>query len=300
MTIALDRHGFRLRVAPRHGGAILSAEWTAPGGSPLPLLEPLSDPLSGFGAGCFAMVPFANRIDRGCFAFGGERFRLPVNRPDEDTAIHGFSRDLPWDVVLQTPDNVHLQQDFSADGNPYRYRTVQEIRLSSTAIHLHLAVRNDGTEAMPFGIGLHPWFPQTAQATLSFNAIGAHGRDARGLPSGPLAGVPGFDPAAPVPLRQLAPFDACLGGWQPRTAFIAWPERRVGLRLEAGGAFRHLHVFVPDERCFCAEPVSHFPDAINRPELGPDGAMDVLEPGETLAGAMTFAPVALGGESEHE
>ncbi|MGV6873549.1 aldose 1-epimerase [Pseudochelatococcus sp. B33] len=296
MTLTLDKHGYRLRIAPRHGAAILSADWTTPGRPSVPLLAPLAD-AAGLRAGCFVMAPFANRINRGRFAFRGQRFRLPINLPEEDMAIHGFSRDRPWEVTLQTPDEVHLQQDFADDGNPYRYRAAQEIRLSPGTIRIHLAVRNDGSEAMPFGIGLHPWFAKTARATLSLDAAGVHGRDARGLPVAPLAAVPHFTPAAPARLGQLARFDNCLAGWWPRTAFIAWPEHWTGLRLAAEGAFRHLHVFVPDDRpVFCAEPVSHFPDAVNRPELGPEGAMDVLQPGETLTGATTLAAVALAAE----
>lgn len=298
MTITLAHAGYRLRIAPRHGGAILSAEWSAPGRSAVPLLEPLAEDAAGFSAGCFAMVPFANRIDGGRFLFAGSPVQLPVNLPGEGRAIHGFSRDHPWDVTSRTADRVRLRQDFADGGNPWRYRAAQEIRLSGGAIRVRLAVRNDGGEAMPFGIGLHPWFPKTARTTLSFDAAGALGRDARGLPLAPLSAVSHFTPDAPAALGEIDRFDACHAGWRPRTASIAWPERGAGLRLEASGAFRHLHVFVPDDRpVFCAEPVSHFPDAINRPQLGPEGAMTLLRPGEALSGTMTLTAVTLTADA---
>jgi aldose 1-epimerase len=60
--------------------------------------------------------------------------------------------------------------------------------------------------------------------------------------------------------------------------------------IEADAAFRHLQVFTPfDCDFFCAEPVSHVPDAINRSDLPPGQAMHVLPPGESLAGSVTIA-----------
>ncbi|NKW10672.1 hypothetical protein HGG76_20340 [Ochrobactrum tritici] len=83
--------------------------------------------------------------------------------------------------------------------------------------------------------------------------------------------------------------NCCFTGWN-REATIRWPETSTGLRLKGEGALRHLHVFNPQDRAvFCAEPVSHLPDVINRPTLGEDAAMTVLNPGEALTGALLFS-----------
>jgi aldose 1-epimerase len=42
----------------------------------------------------------------------------------------------------------------------------------------------------------------------------------------------------------------------------------------------------PGSSFFCAEPVSHMPDAINRSDADEGERMHVLQPGETLSVAM--------------
>lgn len=293
MVLELSASGYRVRVDPDVGGAILTAEWIRPDEPTLSVLEPRTEALAPFKAGCFAMIPFANRIDHGRFSFEGQAFQFPVNHPDEDMAVHGFSRERPWQVIEQTNHSVVLAQTFTAEGNPYRYRATQEIGLSEAGIQITVSVRNEGETVMPFGIGLHPWFPKTPQTTLAFRSAGVHDRDARGLPVAPLTQRPEFDPEKPAALGEIPRFDGCFADWKPRQATLHWPERGAALTLTAYGAFRHLHVFVPDDRpVVCAEPVSHLPDAINRPELGPDCAMDILKPGAALSGTMTLSVAA--------
>ena len=114
--------------------------------------------------------------------------------------------------------------------------------------------------------------------------------DGRGLPVEPLTQPEAFDPEHPVALGHQPWFDGCFKNWSPCSAVISWPEHQAALTLTAEGALRHLHVFVPDNRAVvCAEPVSHLPDVINRPELGADCAMDILQPGDTLFGTMTLS-----------
>jgi aldose 1-epimerase len=64
--------------------------------------------------------------------------------------------------------------------------------------------------------------------------------------------------------------------------------------MEASAAFRNLQVFTPDwADFFCVEPVSHVPDALNRPELPADQAMHVLRPNETLGGTLSLIATAV-------
>jgi len=60
---------------------------------------------------------------------------------------------------------------------------------------------------------------------------------------------------------------------------------------------RDLQVFTPaDADFFCAEPASHAPDAINRPD---EQGMTMPAPGQTLVGSMTLSRVdGLRSETE--
>lgn len=287
MPVTLAGGRYSAVVDPAQGGAVLSASWRSSNGTHIAVLEPMTETLPPFKAGCFVMAPFANRIADGRFHFEGQDFAIPVNDPTEGMAIHGFSRENPWKVVDGTDATLILEQEFRRSDNPWRYHARQEIGLSEAGIRMVLTVRNDGAVPMPFGIGLHPWFPKTQQTTLSFQATGALGRDERGLPVGPIRPESAFAPEDPAALGGLPWFDAFFEAWYPQRAEIIRPEDNICIELTADGAFRHLQVYVPDNRMVvCAEPVSHAPDAINRPQL--PGAMQVVLPGEELSGIMTI------------
>jgi aldose 1-epimerase len=86
--------------------------------------------------------------------------------------------------------------------------------------------------------------------------------------------------------------DNCFTGWNGRADIQAGP---AGLRIEASEAFSQLQVFTPSwADFFCVEPVSHSPDAINRPDLPANGAMHVLEPNETLSGTIRLCATGEG------
>ena len=287
-AVQLCGHGYALTVDPAHGGTLLAATWRHPQGHEVPLLVPLADPAAGMGAGSFLMAPFVNRIADGRFAFAGQDHLIPVNRPAEGMAIHGTVRDRVWRLDAAGPGHATMSVTVD-DFGPWRFTLHQHVTLSPDGITVALDLRNDGNDILPFGMGLHPWFPRPAGTTLTLAAGGAYARDGRGLPLPATMPVPGLT-AASVALDSLPPLDSCLAGWTPRRAVIGWPGQGTALTLTATGALRHLHLYLPAGRpVFCAEPVSHLPDAVNRPELGPDAAMTPLAPGATLSGAMILA-----------
>ncbi|OYR07981.1 aldose epimerase family protein [Brucella thiophenivorans] len=294
MVLELDAHNYRLKIDPQHGATLWSAEWCHPNGAWVSLIEPLDDPQAGLKAGCFVMAPFANRIDGGRFVMDGETVQLPINAPDEGMAIHGFSRNRQWECVKLQDNHAILTDTVASQDHPYNYRLEQEISILPHGFRVALSIRNDGSKRLPFGIGLHPWFTKTPAATLEFSAMGAPKLDARGLPQGAPVPVSGFELDHSKPLSALPLINCCFSGWNSREAFIRWPEKYTALTLKAEGALKHLHVFNPQDRAvFCAEPVSHLPDAINRAELGPDAAMKILSPGESLSGGAIFSASAL-------
>lgn len=294
MVLELDAHDYRLRIDPHHGATVLSAQWRHPDGEWVALLEPLTTPEAGLKAGCFVMAPFANRIDGGRYTFDGAIVQLPINAPDEGMAIHGFSRMHRAKVVSSSESRAVVVDEVEGEDHSYTYRLEQELSILPDGFRISLSIRNNGPTRLPFGIGLHPWFAKTAQTTLEFSSNGAPRLDARGLPDGIAVPMEGFTPGKATPLSQLPLVNCCFTGWESRNAFIRWPEAGTGLWLKGEGALRHLHVFNPQDRdVFCAEPVSHLPDAVNRPALGADAAMTILSPGETLSGGAFFSACAL-------
>lgn len=226
--------------------------------------------------GAFWMIPWANRLDGGRLG----KHRLPINRVQEGTAIHGLSRDRAWDVQTAAPDRVVLAQ--SVDAAPYRYDARLVVGLSPAGLSLDLAVTNAGEAPMPFGAGWHPWFVRPAGTRLAFHATHRCVHDSRCLPGAaePFAGLDGGEDV-------LLGLDTHFPGWNG-AARLEWPG--LALRLDATGALAtNLQVFAPRDRSvLCVEPSSHLPDAPNRPTMARFGPMRMLDPGAALTGVITL------------
>jgi aldose 1-epimerase len=299
MAIAQISNGaFRLGVAPGHGGCITHVTWRHPSGREVDLMR-RGDVTAGSrpsDLACFPMLPFANRIDGGRIPLpDGGTVTVPVNRPAQNAAIHGFGREAPWAIEEHSAIRLKLAQVFAAPGNAYAYRAEQTFTLSPDAVDCLLSVVNTGARALPFGIGFHPWFERTAETRLAINGRSAFRMDARDMPLEPvpLASVTGG--GADFAVSARAPFDTPVAGWDG-AAEIRWPEKRTALRIEAQGALRLAHIYAPAEHnVLCVEPVSHIPDVVNRRHLAQYGDMAWLAPLATLAGAMRLQPAVAHG-----
>jgi aldose 1-epimerase len=275
----LKAGGLEAALSPTVGGSLL---WLALDGVDLLRRAPAdaADPLA---MASFPLVPYANRIADGRFAFDGQDYQLPRNFGDHPHSIHGFGWQMMWTASETDDASTRLIHEHQGDaGWPWPYRAEQHVALTPTHLSMSLSLTNIGDAPMPAGLGFHPYFLADAAATLRF--------DARGL----WLSTPDM-----LPDRE-APADA-LGDWsQPAivrgdtlvdNAYTGWTgpavvDRGDGLRLtvDATGA-DYLHVYrPPGSKDFCLEPVSHMPDAINR------GGMAVLPAGATAHLSMTIAP----------
>ena len=295
-VVALAAHGFDLALLPAVGGSVAWLNWTGPDGRTMPLLRPSDADAIASGnpsrLACFPLVPFANRIAGSRFVFGGREHRLPVNRPPDPMAIHGFGFQAAWAAEAIGAAAIRLTHDHEVPGSPFRYRAEQSFRLEPGYVRIALAVTHAGSAPMPYGIGLHPWLPRPPDTRLRFAATHVFVPDATKLPAAPEPVGPALDFRLSRRAAEAAPPDACFAGWD-RCAAVRWPERRCGVDLAAEGAFCALHLFVPADRdVLCPEPVSHVPNVHNRPDWAAYGPVRALGPGQTLRGAMTIRPVA--------
>ncbi|MBR0646692.1 aldose epimerase family protein [Plastoroseomonas hellenica] len=257
-------------LLPRQGAAL--ARLTHRG---IDLLAPLpegADP-NATRAGAFWMIPWGNRLDGGAL---GALHRFPVNRPAENTAIHGLSRDLPWQTQV-TADGALLTQLVAV--GPYAYAARIALSLSAAGFGIEAVVENSGAAPMPFGLGWHPWFARRPGQRLRVAARHRLLSDERLLPREALPD-PGLDAAC----ATLIGTDAHFAGWDG-LALLEDPVLRLTLR--ASGAWAtNLQVFLPAEaEAVCIEPMSHIPDAPNQPVLARLGALAMLAPGAALAAA---------------
>lgn len=279
VTLRLEGGGWSATLAPEDGAGLTALRFD---GHDILVPAPAATPLGGpFGA--FWMIPWANRLDGGRLG----PHRLPINRAAEGTAIHGLSRDRPWQIAAEAPDRVLLTQQ--VDAAPYRYDALLAVMLDAAGLALDLTVTNRGEASMPFGAGWHPWFVRPAGTQLAFRATQRCAHDARGLPVSAAAdrGIDGGEEA-------FLGLDTHFPGWDG-AATITWPA--LTLRIVATGALAtNLQVYAPAARqVLCVEPSSHLPDVVNRPAMAALGAMRHLAPGDALTGRIT-----LHAESSHQ
>ena len=239
---------------------------------------------SGSGAACYPLVPFSNRIANGRLVVGGDEIVLKPNWPGQLHPMHGDGWARPWQVARQEVGSAALVYEHDGrDGWPFRYRARQVFNLGEEGLRVAMTIENLESRPVPAGLGLHPFFPRDADTELACRVEGVWRADAEVLPIDRIAVPPEWSFADSRPLDDVV-LDNCFDGWDGRAA-IRWPQRGLGLTLEATEPFRHLVIYVPKGRPhFCVEPASHANGAVARA---------LLPAGAVLAGEIAFRPFML-------
>jgi aldose 1-epimerase len=240
------------------------------------------------------LVPWSNRISGGGFPFGARFHSLKPNLPGEPYPIHGNGFSSAWAVDNASAEFVELSLMSNGPG-PFRYEARATYALDAGALNMRLSVRNVGTEALPFGLGFHPWIVRTPHTLLMAKADRVMLENSDHLPVGEAAvsSRPEWDFATPRALPGPWINNAFLG-WDGR-AGVLWPERRLALEIAADPPLSTYIVYSPggDSGFFCFEPVSHLIDAHNLPQGASAGGLTILAPQETMSAACQFRPLPL-------
>ena len=280
--IELSAGSARASIVPQMGGA-LAGLWA--GDLPVLRAGPGQKAEGPFALACNLLVPFSNRISAGGFAFEGRRHAVTPNLPGEPYPLHGDGFQRAWQVEALRLHSATLSLPDGQIG-PYRYAARAVYDLGPMALEIRLSVTNRGDIALPFGLGLHPWFPRGPETRLQFMAEGQWPETADHLPATqhPVVLDRGgaWRCAAPLPDTWI---NMGFSGWNGQ-ARILQGAGAASVRLTARGLGTAL-VYAPSAAAdfFCFEPVSHPVDAHNLP--GQPGLVR-LAPGQTLAASMTL------------
>ena len=286
------RHaGQRLGLVPTLGGGV--AAWVreaADGGAPLDLWRPWDGVTPDrYRLASFAMVPWSNRIGGGGFAHDGAFHPMRPNRAGEPYPIHGDGWLQPW--TLAQPDDDTMVMALASrrfDGNPHDYDAVQTFRLVEGGLDQRVEVTHRGADPLPYGLGLHPWFPRTAATRVRAPVRGVWRCGADPMPTGHTRELPeGWTLDAGMSAWGGL-IDNGFTGWDG-LAHVDWPEHRLRLRVAqrapalGGGAVATegfcLVYRPPEGPAFCFEPITHPIDAFHLP--GRPG-LRVLATGESM------------------
>ena len=283
-SIELVAGRLRLQLSPSIGGAISAFEWADDGAS-RPILRECHTPLEKvLDAACFPLVPYVNRIRGGCFSFRGRDVRIAPNMAGDPSPLHGQGWLGAWDVDEVGDRHAALWFHHAAGEWPWAYEARQEFALDQNGLSVTLSCRNRSDEAMPCGLGLHPYFPCGPQTRLDTIVTHVWTIDDEVLPVDKVPATGRYDLRdRPVCGQGL---DHGFGGWggEARMSDPDWP---FSLRLSSPDARFFQLYSPPDGGIFVAEPVTHANAALNAPEEAwPELGMRVLEPGAEMSLAM--------------
>jgi aldose 1-epimerase len=290
-TLRLENGVLRADVLPDAGGGLLRFDLLR-GGKAVPVFRPaqLDDALQDPRAlACFSLVPWSNRIGGGRFAFDGQVIDVPHTRSDEPYPLHGHGWLMPWQPVAQGETFVELAATVN-HARPFRYLAVQRYTLAGNTLQITLTVRNEGAP-LPFGLGVHPFFPRTADVRVHANATGMWQAAPDHLPTVLQAPPPHADFRKYRPLETGVTVNHSFEGWNGQ-AEIVWPSRNLSVAISADTS-RYV-LYTPTEYdFFCFEPVDHAINAHNLPGQPQDHGLTILGTGQSLQRRYLFTVTSL-------
>ncbi|HVZ42736.1 MAG TPA: aldose 1-epimerase [Ramlibacter sp.] len=233
-------------------------------------------------SGCYALVPFSNRIGGATLSWQGTQHPLVRNNGEEPHAIHGVGWQREWAVLDEGERMVMLSYEHRPDaGWPFAFDCSQTLRVSDSGLELTLALTNQSSEPAPAGLGWHPYFTKRARSRIAFSAAG---RWEMGPDKLPTVRKPSRGLDADCAFLDV---DHCYDGWDG-TAHLR--DETLHVRVTSG--LKRLVVFTNDTRDFVAiEPVSHVNNAVNLHAAGraaEELGLTILAPGESLLAQMAI------------
>ncbi|WP_042339616.1 aldose 1-epimerase [Paraburkholderia ferrariae] len=285
--VTLANAYLRLDVAPQLGAGITRFDWRSEGA-----LEPVFRRCEHVSArmdpnelACYPLLPWSNRIAAGRFHFGGRDIEVPCNRAGEPLPIHGDGWLVPWQVEQADREHVRLVLDHSR-GEPYAYRAAITYALDGATLTMKLEVENTGRDALPFGLGVHPFLARDASTELSAPASGLWLSGQDWLPVRHVPAPPAWQFGVAYPLPETL-VNHAFSGWSGRAA-VVWERRRLSLSICANTDYYVLYT-PPGQDFFCFEPVDHPINAVNLSGGGGAHGMTVLARGERLVREFSFS-----------
>ena len=273
----LQQGNLRVGIVPALGGSLQSFSLERQG-KRYQLFRPASARALAQGQptdmAMFPMLPYCNRIPGNRIRLGQRTWPVSANMEGDPWNCHGSAWQQPWHCTAQSPAKVVLELHQQLP--PYHYHASQSFHLHPDGLEVHMAVRNLAEEAMPFGMGLHPYFLRHEAMRLQMRSSHFWLASPDSLPTVRIATPPELDYRSPRPLPDSWR-DNAYEGWD---GYFCLDNPAQGWRLEchAEDCFAHLMIYAPTgANFFCLEPMSH--------RLGV-----FAEEGATNAGKRVLAP----------
>jgi aldose 1-epimerase len=279
--ITLAAGPLSLTLSPRLGGSIARFDYLADGRR-IPILRQCEgEPADVLASGSFPLVPYVNRIRGGEFTFRDRTVRIAANMAGDPSPLHGQGWLGAWQVTGESEREAALRFEHKVGEWPWDYVAEQHFRLAPDGLEVSLTCTNRSAEAMPCGLGQHPYFPCGPATRIETEVSHVWLIDAQVLPTERAPAKGRYDISG-GPVCGLG-LDHGFGGWGGR-ALLSDPGWPFALVLRSPDAAFFQLYSPPSGGIFVAEPVTHANAALNAPESEWEGlGMKILEPGESMS-----------------
>lgn len=251
----------------------------------------------GAASGVPILFPTPNRTRDCKYSFGGHDCVLQKN--GEPRYLHGLFMDEPFEYEFGADENgawckgwASLTEDMECFSSyPFPCTLTILYTLNQDGLRLTYSVKNDGTETLPYGFAIHPYFDKMGQpdkVCIQVPAEGYYEAEAC-LPSGKILPAEGeFD----IVTRERPVSELRLDhvyhnvGLNGEPACIIYKDLGLRLELSTSEEFKNMVVFTPQALSgFCLENQTNATDYLNLYAKGIDTAcMNTVQPGETKTG----------------
>lgn len=239
------------------------------------------------------LAPFPNRIQHGKYFFEENDYQLPINKPKENNAIHGFIWNKKFEVesTKVEKDHASIALKYSYDGSEAGYPFPFELILQYTLYETHFSVQfsavNNGNSNMPFGFGWHPYFSVGEHVNnwqLQLPDCNILETNEHLIPNGNRKNYTLFQQPENI---GNAEFDTAfeLTGFKDffETRLFS-SEYHAALSIKQSGVFKYLQVYIPPKRnCIAIEPMTCPANAFNSKE-----GLIVLQPKQNCSGNISI------------
>jgi aldose 1-epimerase len=300
VDITLTCGEFHLTVSPL-GASLRGLSRIASSGNAAPIVTEYRGAKAKMGGQGDVLIPFPGRVREGAYTFAGHAHQLPKNDKESPSAIHGFLREVVWDVASQTGHEIVFrtklaEADYASKGYPFSLDVTLAYKVTDAGMECRFTIANVGTQTAPVAAGFHPYFTAGTDLINSTSLL---------LPFDSYLDMDGFMPTGQILPVQGTPLDfqqsRSIGDTRLNTCFVG-PRRdddgfvRVVLVGEGG---RRVTVWL-DESCdyvvlysgdplpeshrrrsLAVEPMTCGVDAFNHPQWG----LVSLQPGQEFRGS---------------
>jgi len=123
----------------------------------MPLAESPFDQNAWPKAGCFPMLPFADKLAGNQLHWKGRT--VEVAEPGGPPWFHGWGLRSAWDLVARDGQSCELRMRFDGSTRwPWPFAARLQLALDPSGLDVLLTLSNLAHEPMPAGIGIHPYF----------------------------------------------------------------------------------------------------------------------------------------------